>query len=266
MSDTTSNTSNPLLARVRLPGRTFQLPSRGAIYSNGELDASIKDGEVHVHPMSALTEISLKNPDLLFNGKALQAVFNECVPGIKKPLELFGRDVDALLFYLRMVTYGNEFRVEVKHECAEAKQHSYTVDLEQLSQKMKQLDPTLLETRRTVKLANGQSVYTRPMKFADIVALFHRSAGKKELSPDDIKDLARTNLLCMIERVEDITNPTHIEEWINALTSPMMTQIIDAATALNDWGPDQIVTLKCRDCEQDMRVELPLNPVSFFTE
>ena len=69
---------NPLLQKLKLPGRTFQLPSRGALYNNGEL--SSKEGEVHVHPMSALTEISLKNPDLLFNGRALEEVCAECVP------------------------------------------------------------------------------------------------------------------------------------------------------------------------------------------
>ena len=64
-----SDTVNPLLQGIKLPGRTFQLPSRGALY-NDELDGTIVGGEVHVHPMTALTEINLKNPDLLFNGKA----------------------------------------------------------------------------------------------------------------------------------------------------------------------------------------------------
>ena len=42
--------------------------------------------------------------------------------------------------------------------------------------------------------------------------------------------------------------------------------ITEAAGELNKWGPEQVVTLKCRDCGADMKVELPLNPVSFFTE
>lgn len=172
---------NPLLQKVRLPGRTFQLPSRGAMYSQGELDASVKNGEIHVHPMSALTEINLKNPDLLFNGKAIEAVVRECVPAIKKPLELFGRDVDALLFFLRLVTYGSEYRIEVKHDCENAKQHSYVVDLDQLVMGMKQLDPTVLEAKRVVTLPTGQVVYTRPMKYEDVITLFHQTEGKKDL-------------------------------------------------------------------------------------
>lgn len=260
-----SDTTNPLLANIRLPGRTFQLPSRGALYGD-ELDSSIKQGEIHVHPMSALTEINLKNPDLLFNGKALSAVVSECIPGIKKPLELFGRDVDAILFFLRLVTYGSEYRIEVKHDCADGKNHSYVVNLEELMQTMKQLDPTLIESKRLVKLTTGQTVYTRPMRFNDIIELFHHSEGKKELTAEDIKELAVTNLLCMIERVDDVTQPSFIDGWIRTLTTPQINRITEAAGELNAWGPDQVVTLKCKDCDNDMKVELPLNPVSFFTE
>jgi hypothetical protein len=260
-----SNNTNPLLQSVKLPGRTFQLPSRGALYTD-ELDGTIKQGEIHVHPMTALTEINLKNPDMLFNGKALLAVVQECVPGIKKPLELFGRDVDAILFFLRLVTYGSEYRIEVKHDCEGAKNHSYAVDLEQIMMTMKQLDPTLVEAKRIVKLATGQIVYTRPMRFSDIIELFHRSEGKKELTAEDIKELAVTNLMCMIEKVDTVADPKFIEEWVRTLTTPQLNRITEAAGSLNDWGPDQIVTLKCKDCGGDMKVELPLNPVSFFTE
>jgi hypothetical protein len=259
-----SDSINPLL-KVKLPGRVFQLPSRGALYFNGELDVSVSSGEIHVHPMTALTEINLKNPDLLFNGKALQAVVAECVPAIKKPLELFGRDVDALLFFLRLTTYGSEYRIEVKHDCENAKDHSYVVDLEQVLQRMKQLDPTMIEKLRTVSV-DGHEVYTRPMRFKDVIELFHQSEGKKELNEDDIKRLAITNLLSMIERVDNVTDPKFIEEWVRTLTTPQINKITAAASALNDWGPDQIVTLECKDCGKDMRVELPLNPVSFFTE
>lgn len=261
-----SDNINPLLSKIKLPGRVFQLPSHGALYRNGELDASIKDGEVQVHPMSALAEINLKNPDLLFNGKALTAVLGECIPGIKKPLDLFGRDVDAVLFFLRLSTYGAEYRIEVKHDCGEAKKHSYVVDLEAIAQGMRQLDPTLIDAKRTVKLVTGQTVYTRPMKFSDIIELFHKSGNKKELTTDDIKEIAVTNLLCMIEKVDDVTEPKFIEEWIRSLTTPMVNRITEAANELNDWGPDQVVNLTCKDCQAVMKVELPLNPVSFFTE
>ena len=120
-------TVNPLMGKIKLPGRTFQLPSRGALYKNGEVAAA--EGEIHVHALSALAEINLKNPDLLFNGKAIQAVFAECIPEIKKATELYGRDIDAIMFFLRLVTYGPEFVVDITHTCENAKEHSYSVNI-----------------------------------------------------------------------------------------------------------------------------------------
>lgn len=261
-----SQSNNPLLTKVKLPGRTFQLPSRGALYQNDELDQSVANGEVHVHPMTALTEINLKNPDQLFNGKALEAAVAECIPSIKRPLDLFKGDVDAVLFFLRVTTYGSEYRVEVKHDCENSKEHSYVVNLEELLHNMKQLDPTVVDAKRMVILPTGEKVYTRPTKFADIIALFHRAESKKELTVEDIKQIAIENLKCIVQQVDDVTEPKFIEEWLRTLTQPQVNRITEAANALNDWGPEQVVELTCKDCGGKMKVELPLNPVSFFTE
>jgi hypothetical protein len=215
--------------------------------------------------MSALTEISLKNPDLLFSGKALEAVVAESVPAVRKPLDLYARDVDALLIYLRVATYGPEYRVEVKHDCEGAKNHSYVADLDRLIAEAKPLDPSLVERLRVVTTPTGQQVTVRPMRFRDVIELFHLSGPRQgELSPEDLRTLALANMLSMVESVDGTTDRNHLREWAQAISSPIVAQITDAASALNEWGPDSIVTLKCKDCGEPMRVELPMNPVSFF--
>lgn len=254
-------TQNPLLQKLKLPGRVFQLPSRAALYRAGEV--SNAEGEVHVHPMSALTEINLKNPDQLFNGKALIEVCAECVPEIAKPTELFGRDVDALMFFLRLVTYGPQFEVSVKHTCENAKSHSYTVDIERMVAEMKPLDPT---EKFEVNLATGQHVVLHPVKFDHMIKLFQMNAGKKELSDDDVKRNIVFNLVSVIESVDDITDKGLITEWVKKLTSPQQNRITEVMEKMNDWGPSNSTKLKCRDCGAEMDVELPLNPIAFFTE
>lgn len=254
---------NPLLVNIKLPGRTFQLPSRGALYKNGELSSA--EGEVHVHAMSALTEISLKNPDLLFNGKAIEEVVAECVPDIKKPLDLMARDIDALMFYLRLVTYGPIFEINVKHTCENAKQHSYTVDIEKMVMEMKQLDPTAAASFSTT-LQNGQVVHCRPVAFSHMIKLYQMNTGKEELSADEMKENITFNMVNLIESVDGITDKKLIEAWVKALTSPMQNRITEVIEKMNDWGPAQSVPIKCKDCGAEMDVELPLNPISFFTE
>lgn len=254
-------TQNPLLQKLKLPGRVFQLPSRGALYKNGEL--AVAEGEVHVHPMSALTEINLKNPDQLFNGKALEEVCRECIPDVKKPSELFGRDVDALMFFLRLVTYGPQFEINVKHSCEGAKNHSYVVDIEKMVQEMRYLDPT---TRYEVVLQNDQKVVLHPVKFEHMIKLYQMNAGKTELTPDDIKANIIFNLVNLIESVDGITDRKLIEEWARSLTTPQQNRITDVIETMNEWGPASTTSLKCKDCGEQMDVELPLNPISFFTE
>jgi len=255
------NAQNPLLQKLKLPGRVFQLPSRGALYRNGEVNCM--EGEIHVHAMSALTEINLKNPDLLFNGKALEEVCRECIPEIKKPTELFGRDVDALMFFLRVVTYGPQFEINVKHTCDEAKNHSYVVDLEKMIQEMRPLDPT---TKFEVVLQNGQKVTLHPVKFEHMIKLFQMNTGKQELNSDDVKANIIFNLVNLVESVDGITDRAMIEEWAKLLTTPMQNKITEVIEKMNQWGPNQTIQLKCKDCSEMMNVELPLNPISFFTE
>jgi hypothetical protein len=256
--------ANPLMSKIKLPGRTFQLPSRGALYKNGEL--SCTEGEIHVHPLSAIAEISLKNPDLLFNGKAIEAVFQECIPEIKKVSELYGRDIDAIMFFLRMVTYGPEFVITVTHSCADAKSHSYTVDLEKMIQEFKFLDPTVVENDYTVTLQNGQVVKIHPIKFEHMIKLFQMNANKKEFTQDDTKKNMIFNLTNIIESVDGETNKKFIEEWVAALTTPYQNRISKVIEKTNDWGPSKTTVLKCKDCGEDMTVELPIDPAAFFSE
>lgn len=261
--ETTQTKTNPLMTALKLPGRTFQLPSRGAFYKNGELNPP--EGEIHVHPMSALTEINLKNPDLLFNGKAIEQVVAECVPDIAKPLDLFGRDIDALMFFLRLVTYGPNFEVTLKHTCEGAKQHSYVVNIEEMVMNMKPLDPTLTD-QFLVKLQNGQTVKLHPVTMRHMVKLFQMNTGKTEMKPEEIQANIVFNLVNLIESVDGVQDKKQIEEWIRAIPTPLTSKITEVIEKMNDWGPAQTSKLTCKDCGEVMDVELPLNPVSFFTE
>lgn len=258
------NTQNPLLAKIKLPGRTFQLPSKGALYKNGEV--SSVDGEIHVHAMSALAEINLKNPDLLFSGKALEEVCRECIPEIKKPTELLGRDIDAIMFFLRVVTYGPEFEVNAKHNCADAKNHSYIVNIENMIHEMKTLDPTVTDEKFSATLPNGQVVKVHPIKFEHMIKLFQMNVGKEEFTSEDVKKNIVFNFVNLIDSVDGITDKGHIEEWVKGLSQPYQNRIAEALERTMGWGPAQTTDIVCKDCGEKMTIELPLNPISFFTE
>jgi hypothetical protein len=257
--------SNPLIANLKLPGRTFQLPSKGLLYSADMFSEEVKNGEVHIHPLSSITEISLKNPDLLLSGQAVLDVVRECIPAIKRPLELYSRDVDAIMFFLRIATYGDQYSIEVTHDCENAKKHGYVANVESIVNQMKMLDIETVKANHEV-LVGGQLVKTRPLLFRDLLGIFEMNIGKKEFSNEDLKNLAAQNLMSMIDSVDGITDREQIREWALLLPSRLVKKITDSAQLLNDWGPEQVVEIKCKDCGETMRVELPVNPINFFTD
>jgi hypothetical protein len=258
-------TINPLLAKIKLPGKIFQLPSRGLLYSNGELDPSIKDAEVQVLPLSAFDEIMLKNPDMLFSGKAIEEVFSRCVPDVKKPLDLMGKDIDALILYLRLVTYGSQYEMRATHTCKDANPHRYTVDLETLLPSIKFIDPTMLTEIYTVILENGQVVKLQPIRYRHIIDLFQANDGKKKLSADDIKNNLIINLSNTIKSIDDIEDKELIGQWMKVAPAPYIQAIADKIEKTNDWGINLNYIIKCKDCETNYEIELPINPISFFS-
>jgi len=269
--------SNPLLEGLKLPGRIFQLPSRGIFYHNGELDENVKDGEVHVYPMSALDEINMKNPDQLFSGAAVNTVFMTCIKGVKKPSELLSKDVDAIMLFLRTVTYGASYEFMAHHGCGEFNgkikpfnDYSYVANVEELINGMKIIDPTVITSQYTVNLPTGQVVKLRPNKYQQVLDLIKANENKKEITVEDQQRNLIMMLLGVIESVSAgaawISDPVKIEEWIRKIPSPVVNRIAEKIEKINDWGSNLKWTCKCKDCGTDYAVEIPINPVSFFTE
>lgn len=258
--------SNPLLAGLQLPGRIFQLPSKGIFYKDGELSPSVKDGEIHVHPMSALDEINMKNPDQLFSGEAVNTVFSHCIEGIAKPAQLLAKDIDAIMLFLRTVTYGPEYEYTAKHRCADAKEHSYVANVDEMINAMTMMDETTIEEKFTLNLANGQVVKLRPNRYQNVVDLIKANQNKKEFTTEDQQNNLTRVVLAVIESVNGNTDPANLEEWIRRLPSPMVNRIAEKVEKINDWGSDLKTTCKCKDCGEMFDVEIPINPVTFFTE
>lgn len=258
---------NPLLEKLKLPGRIFQLPSRGYLYTNGELSTIVKDAEVHVHPLSALDEISLKNPDLLFSGKAADSVFKTCIPELNSPLELFGKDIDAIMLFLRVVSYGPIYNLETTHSCKDAKSHEYQINVEEFISKIGYLDPTTIESQYTVTLPNNQIVRLQPLRYKHIIEIYQMNENKKEMNADDIKKNLTTNLLNLIHSVDGVIDRNFITEWIRKLPTGYVSKIAHSVeNSSKSWGANLETKIKCADCGQEFDVEIPINPISFFTE
>lgn len=271
MSDTTTQPQqepvhvNPLLAKVTIPGETFRLPSGGLFYKKGELNTSVKNGEVMVNPMNAMDELLLKSPDKLLSGEAITDVFRNCLPDVVAPAQLLAKDVDYLLMCLRMVSYGPNIDLTHKHDCEDAKEHSYSVPLRPLILGSKPINPTALKNYN-VTLSNGQVVDLYPPRFLATIKVYQMFGTMNENA--DTQEMGQQLLETigdMINAVDGHEDQSDIQEWIKQVRVGDVQAISDKVAELSDWGVDPIAKVKCRDCKKNMELVVPINPVSFFT-
>lgn len=131
-------TENPLLKKIKLPGRRFRLPSRGLFYNDGELADTVIDGEIEVFSMTTIDEINLRSSELLFSGEAIEKTFKRCIPEVKKPFKLLSVDVDFLLGCLRVVSYGNILDIKTRcPKCEERQVKANEVNLRKYYEELK---------------------------------------------------------------------------------------------------------------------------------
>ena len=261
-----SSEINPLMSGIKLPGRIFQLPSQGLFYTNGELEEGVQNGEIHVHPISAMDEIILKNPDQLFSGEAVATVFKRCMDGIADPSRLLSKDVDALMLFLRTVTYGPGYEFIAKHTCENAKDHSYIADVEQLIAQMKMLDPTTINELYTVVLPNKQIVKLKPYVYQDSIELIKMNQNRSTLTSEQMQQNLLLSLLSMISSVNGVSKKEFLVEWIKDLPANYLGRIGERIDKINDWGSDLVWEATCKDCGEKFKIQIPVNPVTFFTE
>lgn len=297
-SKTISATENPLLARFnKIPPETFRIPSGGVLYNNGELDEEVVNGELIIYPMTTVDEITMRSPDMLFQGTAIEKVFNRCIPQIKKPFDMLSNDVDYLIVCLRMVTYGDKIEIfwECPH-CAKSKNTEdnssnteYTVnqvrsdDVVERAKAMAEgavnVRPTYvidlnnflrnsislsLTEKFTLTLDSGEVVKLRPSTFGDMIKLHQRDISKIT-TPEEMVDFILDGVLSVVAGVDGCTNAEFIAEWAKKINPLDLRKIQDSISTANDWGMTQEYTFTCKKCNHESVQQIPLNPIDFFT-
>ncbi len=282
--------ANHLLSKLRLPGQTFRLPSHGLFYTNGELDPSVRNGEVEVYPMTALDEIVLTTPDKLLSGKAVIDVFGRCIPQVRDPNQLLSKDVDYLLACLRVMTFGSTIEIKYQHNCEikkindegkevvvrPAKNHTYNINMESVIKNAKPMDPTTITRDFNLTMANGQKVIMQPLTYASVVDLYQNTLMAKQMeiraddvdtSADDeaeIRKFVLATLSGIVRSVDGETDRTMIAEWLFAIPLGWKKQLENAAQQSGDWGAKFEVPMPCKDCGEPIMFPVSPNPVSFF--
>jgi hypothetical protein len=256
---------NPLLAKLRIPPEIHKIPSGGLFYDETILKSD--KGELHVYPMTALDELEVKSPDLLFNGEAITNVLERCIPEIKNPTELFVKDVDFLMLVLRKATFGAEYEVHYDHECSDdSKSHSYIVNLNTIIQEAKTINPVEFKQQSELTIGVGESQYNvklSPMRLKHLIKMMQSVDTTNTQEERKLKLFGAMAML--IDNVDGITDKTQIFEFLSTVPTTWTEQIALRAEELGKWGPTFSAKAICKDCGSEVDLHININPLSFFT-
>lgn len=277
-----SNDTNPLLQRIRIPGVHFRLPSNGMFYKEGVLDNTVVNGEVVVFPITTIDELTLRNVDGLINGNAVEEVFARCIPQIKQPKNLLSRDVDYLMIALKKVSYGNDVEVEYTHECDQTtpipaaepggeptyyvpRKHKYVFNLGAMIQQTAPIDPTTMKDNFSITLENGQTVNLRPVIYSDFIAMLQNLKSVETKTDEEMKRTMVESTAYIVESVDGETDRERIKEWLSVLPRAWFEAISKAVDKGSAWGVNTSQEFDCKVCKEKFTIDLPVNPVTFFT-
>lgn len=255
-----------------MPGSTFQLPSAGILYDNGELTPDVTNGELKVLPMTAYDEIIMKTPDKLLNGTAIEDVFKRCIPQIKKPYELFVEDIDFLMVSLRLMSLGDSIEMKYAHNCkpegTDNPEHTYVGSIEHVLREVKLLDTNDFKKSST-ETVDGKFVHLTPMRYKDVLDIMQKAANKNlEITPEIIHEETIKQLGSVIAKVviddTTVTNKEQIHEWLVTLKIGDIRKITSTLEGMVSWGVDPKIEVECKECSEQLTLPIQLNPISFF--
>ena len=215
--------------------------------------------------MTTIDEIVMKTPDKLLNGTAFSDVFRNCVPQIVKPMELFAKDVDFLMVCLRKISYGPMIELPWDHKCSpEAKEHTYSIPLEDFIKNTKPLDPTTATNMYSLTLDNGQQVVLQPPKIVDVIKLY-QTMDVQDVDTETLHKQIIHTVSSLIHSVDGIDDREMIQEWTVKLPIMWIHKINDSIEKISNWGTSFEATFLCKDCGGEIKTQIPLNPVAFFS-
>lgn len=272
MTEELKQIDNPLIKKMQriIPGTTIRLPSRGTFYKHGELDDEVKDGEIVVHPMTTLDEITIRSTDMLFQGTAIDKVVSRCAPQVKKPLELFAKDIDYILVQLRKISYGDTIIlnftcptcIDRAKEDEDTPEHEYSMSIDYFISKSKELNIQDL-VKYIVTLTNGMVINLRPSKFNEMLKM--NQINDETKTPEEIEDIITSSIMAVIDNVDGTADRDELKAWLKMVPVKVMEEIVSKIAEANNWGPEFSYHLVCKDCNTKHDISYILNPVSFFT-
>lgn len=234
------------------------LPSLGRFYDGTD---GPTDGRLHVRAMTGEEEQILATPRFVKKGQAINMIFSRCIQENFKPENLLSADRTYLLIYLRGISYGSEYEVEVKDPNTDRK-FSTVIDLDSLPVDTCPLDfgPELTD----VLPKSGLSFSYRLSRGRDESELQeHRDRRLKQFGDSGADDTLLFRTAQLTESIANVTDKSELQVLLKNLPIQDLSYL---RSIVNEppFGVDTKVTILSPMSSEEFEVELPLEANFFF--
>jgi len=147
-----------------LPTEIIKLPSKGLVYPK---DNPLSSGEIEMKYMTAKEEDILTNQNYISQGIVFDKLFQSMIVSKINYNDLIAGDKNAILLAARILGYGKDYEVKVKHP-ESGVEEQVTVDLTQL--KEKEVDYSLFNNTNEISYVlpnSGNEVTFKILTHAD---------------------------------------------------------------------------------------------------
>lgn len=241
---------------------TIELPSRGILYKNVTEDEDVLEGRIVIYPMTAREEEILSTQKFIRDGSATRRVLDRCIASDIDAKDILTYDSNFLLFHLRSISYGDEYKFELKCQnpvCQKKFDHTVIIselEFENLPDIEEPIEIKLPVSKFTVSMILPRLYHTE-----EII----RMSGNKKISTEEGSSTQIDRYIATTVQILDRDNeeiPRKLwEEFYAALPGADIAEIREKSDY--STGVDTLEGVVCPYCETDYSGTIPIG-LDFF--
>lgn len=227
-----------------------KLPSNGIPYK--DLDDGLANGEITIRPMSLADEEILGNKTYSKNGTIFSKLLDSCIVNNVNVKKLIPYDVFYLLYYLRKITYGEDYKFEITcPECG--KKYEKTIDISEVE--WEEIEDKTVRGIKTIKLPVSKFTLTIEAPTLGNEEEVVKISKKFEDSSDTILNyVVRTREL--LDDNGEPVNPDDYADFFEALPGKDRAEITKAFEKIEDLTVP-VVKMSCPKCSAEDEASIP---------
>lgn len=239
------------------------LPSKGRLYKDVTNDPDIRKGFIRMYPMTIKEEEILSTPRFIKTGSATRMIIDRCLASDIEAKDLLLFDSNFLLFYLRKISYGDEYKFDLtcaNRACEQKFVHK--VDISNLA--FEELPNTVKEPIVVELPYSKFTIKTMLPRLYNSEEIFMRNRNRKKGSEEEDKRMLDNFLVTALEVLDEdkeLIDERDWEEFFEALPGIDSAEIRDNTTF--DTGIDDIKGVVCPYCDTEYAGTIPLGPEFF---